>query len=91
MANADRGLDTPTLSRDFVDLGFLIEMCSHDDARAGRNIAESAHGDAVAKSQRAVHHRARKDRVYRNRCIEGLSVDDPKIFSAGIKTLTTLW
>src|SRR5512140_1278125 len=71
LANADRGLDASTLSRDIVDLAFMIQGWSKTDADAGLAIAEAAYGDSVLRSLAAVA-KAMGDKVYRNRCIEGL-------------------
>ena len=90
MANADRGLDTSTLSRDIVDLAFMIEGWSKEDAVAGIAIARTAYGDAVSRALAAVTRKMCDDKTYRKRCIRGLDISEPKILSAGIKALAQL-
>lgn len=90
LANADRGLDESTLSRDIVDLAFMIEGWSRADADAGLLVAKDAYGGAIERALVAVTARMRQDKVYRNRCVEGLGVAEPKILSTGIKALATL-
>ena len=90
LANADRGLDASTLSRDLVDLAFMIEGWSKGDAQAGMVIAKSAYGDSIRRSLAAVISKVKEDRVYRNRCIDGLGITDRKALTAGIRALATL-
>lgn len=90
LANTDRGLDASTLSRDIVDLAFMIEGWSKADATAGLAIAKSAYGESVERSLAAVTRKMREDRAYRNRCTEGLAITDPKVMTAGLKALRAL-
>lgn len=87
LANADRGLDASTLSRDIVDLAFMIEGWSKEDANAGMAIARNAYGDSVCRSLVSVTTRMRTDKSYRNRCVEGLAIAEPKVLTAGLKAL----
>lgn len=87
LANADRGLDASTLSRDMVDLAFMIEGWSGADAAAGLAIAKTAYGDAVERALAAVTTKMREDRNYRNRCIDGLAIATPKTMIAGIEAI----
>jgi len=88
LANADRGLDAATLSRDIVDLAFMIEGWQMADAEAGIGLAESAYGASVRRSVAAVREKLRSDRSYRNRCTEGLGIEDGKTLSSGLKALS---
>ena len=90
LANADRGLDTSTLSRDIVDLAFMIEGWSKEDAVAGMAMARTAYGDAVSRALAAVTRKMSEDKTYRKRCVDGLDISEPKILGAGIKALTLL-
>jgi hypothetical protein len=87
LANADRGMDGSTLSRDIVDLAYMIEGWSRVDAEAGLAIAEAAYGDSVRRSLAAVTRKMREDKAYRNRCVEGLGLTDSKVMSAGLREL----
>ena len=87
LANADRGLDASTLSRDIVDLAFMIEGWSRQDADAGMAMAKMAYGGTVLHSLATVTRKMREDKIYRSRCVDGLAISEPKILSAGIKAL----
>lgn len=88
LANADRGVDAATLSRDIVDLAFMIGGWKIGDAQAGLKLAESAYGASVRRSVAAVRAKLRADRSYRNRCIEGLGIEDVKTLSSGLEALS---
>ncbi len=88
LANADRGLDAATLSRDIVDLSYMLAGWQMAEAKTGFAIAESAYGASVRRSLAAVREKLRTDRSYRNRCIDGLGVEDTKTLSAGLKALS---
>ena len=88
LANADRGLDSSTLSRDAVDLAFMIEGWSAADAVTGIEIARSAYGADIDRKLAAVTAKLRNDRRYRAHCIEGLGVADTKTSSAGLQALS---
>lgn len=90
LANADRGLDASTLSRDIVDLAFMIEGWSKDTAMAGMAIAQTAYGDSVRRSLVAVIRKMKAEKAYRNRCIEGLAIADRKTLTGGLRALATL-
>jgi hypothetical protein len=89
LANADRGLDASTLSRDIVDLAFMVQGWSKGDADAGLTIAQTAYGTSVLRSLAAVINKM-GEKAYRNRCIEGLGITTPKVLAAGLKALRSL-
>ena len=62
----------------------MLEGWSKADAVAGLAIARSAYGESVDRSLAAVVTKMREDRAYRNRCIEGLAVTQPKVMTAGL-------
>jgi len=90
LANADRGLDESTLSRDVVDLAHMIEGWSRQDADAGLALAKAAYGDAISRSLDSVIAKLRDDRAYRNRCIEGLGIVEPDVLTAGLRGLARI-
>src|SRR3990170_6388137 len=47
LANADRGLDESTLSRDLVDLAFIAAHAGRPPLEEGMEIAEQAYGTAI--------------------------------------------
>jgi hypothetical protein len=90
LANADRGHDASTLSRDVVDLAFMVESWAMADASAGLAIATGAYGKSAARALAAVVAKMREDRTYRNRSVEGLAIETPKVMTAGLKALAML-
>ena len=87
LANADRGLDAATLSRDAVDLAFMIEGWAKADATAGYEIACTAYGKEVGRKLAAVTSKLRTDRKYRNQCVEAMAIEDTKTLSRGLESL----
>ena len=87
LANADRGVDPSTLSRDAVDLAFMIDGWSRDDAAAGLAIARAAYGVTVDRILDSVIGKLREDKIYRKRCVDGLGIADPKVLTRGLATL----
>ena len=87
LANADRGLDASTLSRDAVDLAFMIEGWTAAAAATGLAKARGAYGDAVERSLSAAVTKLREDKAWRNRVVEGLGIGDTKTLAAGLARL----
>ena len=87
LANADCGLDPSTLSRDVVDLAFMMDGWSRDDAAAGLAIARVAYGIPVDQILASVIGKLREDKAYRKRCVDGLGIADPKVLTRGLATL----
>lgn len=86
LANADRGLDRSTLSRDAIDLAFMIESWPAEDASSGYAMAVEAYGADTARKLAAVLDLL-KDRAYRARCIEGLGISDTATLARGLRRL----
>ena len=88
LANADRGNDESFLSRDVIDLAFMILAWSRAEAEAGFEQARAAYGkivdDALKKAVRAMSER--KD--YVKRCTAGLRVDDTRNLARGLRKLS---
>ena len=87
LANADRGLDSSTLSRDVIDLAHMIEGWSQADAASGIMIARGAYGSDVDHKLAQVTQKLRNDKRYRSQCIEGLMIATPKVLMAGLEHL----
>ena len=90
LANADRWNDESTLSRDIVDLAFMIAGWDGAAARAGRKIATHAYGKTVTESVRKAAKRLHDGKDYRRRCIAGLGVSDSRTLTRGLAQLATL-
>ena len=87
LANADRGLDASTLSRDAIDLAFMMAGWSQADAVAGIRIARDAYGKDIDRKFVLVTQKLREDKRYRMKCIEGLAIADAKTLTAGLELL----
>ena len=87
LANADRGLDRSTLSRDAVDLAFMIQGWGAELASAGVAIARTAYGAVVDRKLREVIDLLRDDRAYRARCVDAMAIEDTKTLAQGLDRL----
>jgi hypothetical protein len=92
LANADRGLDASTLARDVVDLAYMAEHWGMEPARSGLLLAEGAYGKDVQDKLILAVGRMQSDRGWRQRCVRGLSLDQPKVLRSGLEKLqATHW
>jgi len=87
LANADRGLDASTLSRDLVDLAFLAAQVGRPVLREGLALAENAYGDAVRRSLRRALDNFAQNRTRANACIRSLAVDDTAMLRKGLRVV----
>jgi hypothetical protein len=87
LANADRGMDASTLSRDAVDLAFMIDGWGAKEATSGAALARDAYGEAIDRELSRVVTRLRGDKSYRARVVEGLAISDTRTLSAGLEAL----
>jgi Nucleotidyl transferase AbiEii toxin, Type IV TA system len=89
LANADRGRDSSTRSRDLIDLAFMASNWEEDYLRSGFTIAESVYGASVFEELKyALGLFA--DSAYRSRCIKDLAVSDRRGLNKGIRILEKL-
>jgi hypothetical protein len=88
LANADRGLDRSTLSRDLVDLAFMVQSWPDDDRDAGYETACGAYGSEVPRKLAAAL-LGFQERAHRARCIEGLAISDAGTLAKGLKRLAS--
>ncbi len=89
LANADRGRDESTRSRDLIDLAFMAASWSNDDLIAGIAVADTIYGDAVHRELGATLDRF-EDSAYRKKCIRELAVSDTRRLRRGLRTLRDL-
>lgn len=89
LANADRGLDTSTNSRDIVDLAFMAQGWSTEAALAGWDAAVNAYGTTIDRHLVAVTNKMKADIAYRKNCFETLQVTNTKACMAGIELLAS--
>jgi hypothetical protein len=90
LANADRGLDASTLSRDAVDLAFMLEGWKDAEVRAGLALAQTAYGNEILRKTSAVAGKLRDDRKYRAQCVRDLAIEDTATLGKGLERLARL-
>lgn len=87
LANADRGMDASTLSRDAVDLAFMVAGWGVQQAAAGAELARVAYGPVIDRELARAVARLRGERAYRTRVIEGLGIEETATLSSGLEAL----
>ena len=87
LANADRWRDDAVLSRDVIDLAFMVENWAAADAATGAALARGAYGDIVDRALRQAAQRLLDVEDRRKRCISALRVVNVKTLTAGLRKL----
>ena len=90
LANADRWNDTAVLSRDAIDLAFMLHNWGEDEARAGAVLATAAYGKAIRTAALGACAKLRAGTPYRAQCAANLGISDAKSLSAGLRKLEKL-
>lgn len=88
LANADRWNDTAVLSRDAIDLAFMLQAWGIEAAVAGAKQAMQAYGNVVTRAARAASTLLLEDARYRKQCVENLAIDDAKKLLSGLRQFT---
>lgn len=89
LANADRGLDKSTRSRDLIDLAFMAGNWEDKVLVQGLELAETAYGESVANSLSSTLAHF-DDPIYRKQCIDELGVKKNKLLNTGLQRLRGL-
>jgi hypothetical protein len=87
LANADRWNDVSVMSRDAIDLAFMLRAWSPSDAQAGATLATQAYGAAIGQSARAAAGKIINNPAYLKQCAGNLALDDMKALKSGLKKL----
>lgn len=90
LANADRGLDDSTLSRDLVDLAFCAAHVGKGPLQAGLTIAEEAYGKAIRRHLDQALDAFRSNRARARACIDSLGIEDTPTLRKGLRTVRSL-
>ena len=90
MANADRWNDKAVLSRDAIDLAFMLRAWPLEDALAGAKLAINAYGNVVARSALKASIGLLEDARHRKHCVDNLAITDTKSMMAGLKALAQI-
>lgn len=90
LANADRGLDDSTLSRDIIDLAFAATHFDKLVVTSGLALAEEAYGTAVRRYLAQALDSLQSNRARANSCIRALGIEDVATLRKGLRTLRSL-
>lgn len=90
LANADRGLDDSTQSRDLIDLAFAASHFDTSVVENGLALAEQAYGTAVRRYLALTLDSMQNDRARANACIKALEIADLARLRKGLRTLRSL-
>jgi hypothetical protein len=90
LANADRGSDDSTLSRDVIDLAFVTTHSGSSKLRAGLDIAEQVYGAAVRRYLQKALDAFRDDRRRASACIKSLGIADTTTLRKGLRLLRAM-
>ena len=87
LANDDRWDDEAVLSRDVIDLAFMIEGWDVTAALQGCVAARSAYGDSVDAAAVAAARKLIEKKDYLKKCVAGLRVTHTGTLMSGLKTI----
>ena len=87
LANADRGFDQSVLSRDVIDLAYMIESWEPGSALEGMRRARQAYGDTAEISLKSSAQKLLDDKRYLDKCIDGNLITKTKILMSGLRKL----
>lgn len=90
LANADRGLDTSTSSRDSIDLAFLAVAHGAAALEPGLLMAETAYGKEIRRRLAAVLKLFGSRRGYATECARSLGIEDLATMRRGLSLLRRL-
>lgn len=90
LANADRGMDTSTSSRDAIDLAFLAAAHGVDALVPGLRLAESAYGREIRRRLKGVLGMFAAKRGYAAECARALGIEDLATLRRGLALLRRL-
>jgi hypothetical protein len=87
LANDDRWSDEAFLSRDVIDLAFMIEGWGMDAALEGCDAARDAYGNSVEASARAAARGLFGNKDYLKQSVAGLRVTGADTLASGLKKI----
>jgi len=92
LANDDRWNDESVLSRDIIDLAFMLEAWGAKAFEAGLLRAYQAYGDHIAVSITAAARKLNDKKSYHKKCVDGLHVTNAGTLGAGLgRIVATDW
>ena len=88
LANADRWADRAVLSRDIIDIAFMIRGWGADAAVAGLRRASEAYGEVVVSSTGKAIGALEGDTGYFRHCLRELAISDGRVLRGGLRQLS---
>ena len=88
LANADRWADQSVLSRDLIDIAFMIKGWGADAAVAGLQRATDAYGKVVVESLGNAIEKLENEPGYFRHCLRELAVSDGRVLRSGLRALS---
>jgi Nucleotidyl transferase AbiEii toxin, Type IV TA system len=90
LANADRWNDKAILSRDAIDLAFMLSAWGINEALAGARLAIAAYGDAIGRAALGASTKLLKDAAYRRQCAKDLNIAEATRLLSGLRVLAKM-
>ena len=90
LANADRWADRSVLSRDIIDIAFMIRGWGADAAVAGQRRASEAYGKVVVESAGKAIGALEGEPGYFRHCMSELAISDGRVLRSGLRQLSHL-
>ena len=90
LANADRWADQSVLSRDIIDIAFMIRGWGADAAVAGLRRATEAYGKVVVESMGKAIGALEGEPGYFRHCMSELAISDGRVLRSGLRQLTQI-
>ncbi|MGB7542557.1 MAG: nucleotidyl transferase AbiEii/AbiGii toxin family protein [Burkholderiales bacterium] len=87
LANDDRWNDESVLSRDVIDLAFMVEGWGTAPFLAGFALAHAAYGDSVGAAARSAAKKLLDNKNYFKKCVEGLHLTHARTLIAGLRKI----
>ena len=88
LANADRWNDESFMSRDAIDLAYMLQGWGTQPFLEGGRLAHAAYGEAVETSARAAARKLMDRKDYFKQCVDALRVTNSATLVAGLKAIT---
>ncbi len=90
LANDDRWSDESALSRDIIDLAYMLEAWGTKPFLEGMHKAHQAYGDHAVASIRSSAKKLMADKTYSKKCVDGLRVTKTSTLVAGLKRIAAM-
>lgn len=89
LANDDRWRDTAVMSRDIIDIAYMVESWGVDDLIGGAQAAYRAYGTSVEVSVRAAANKLLDDKLHFKRSTDGLRIGKTATLTDGLRRIMT--